>query len=172
MCVPSNSMLDVAHFLSLSYPSTYSWAGWGAEIVSREGLWDEQTEAGAGRESDLSRQGVFIASWPFLRISSNIEQVGTIISVLSLFSLKVPAATYDAAIQANYLSATEGVFTFIHTCMNAYRVYKLIDTPTYHSAIIVIDLIIRNMFGLTDIKDWCACITIKNYLSLILIPKW
>ena len=29
-------------------------------------------------------------------------------------SMKVPAATYDAAIQANYLSATEGVFAFTH----------------------------------------------------------
>ena len=28
--------------------------------------------------------------------------------------MKVPAATYDAAIQANYLSATEGVFAFTH----------------------------------------------------------
>ena len=37
------------------------------------------------------------------------------ISVCSLSCLmKVPAATYDAAIQANYLSATEGVFGFAH----------------------------------------------------------
>ena len=37
----------------------------------------------------------------------------------SLVSLKVPAATYDAAIQANYLSATEGVFAFtqMHKCL-------------------------------------------------------
>ena len=31
--------------------------------------------------------------------------------------MKVPAATYDAAIQANYLSAAEGVFAFTHAQM-------------------------------------------------------
>ena len=38
----------------------------------------------------------------------------------SLGSMKVPATSYDAAIQADYLSATEGEFTVVHAHTRLY----------------------------------------------------
>ena len=137
------------------FPSSYSWAARGQEGLSREALWDQQTEAEAGRESDITCQGMLLLVVLFenVNIPCASGHLGAI--TLNVFCLLLQRR-YQLPLMTQQYKPTSyqwlKVCLHLHTCTHVWRVKE--DSSTWTTAFSVLDLALWTEVGLTDILGW------------------